>query len=160
MRPRKAKEAGKQTPNTRKKNTSPHKDRTSDKEEPKVMGKPESQEDQIARQQNKEASEEGGEATSKTADSNLGPRDYKVLSPGLQRTANRIEWRRRLGQNPAFLGAVERSLAKKRKELDTCNQELEENPSDKEIKEKATQLQHRIWLFEDTINWVKEGTYH
>ena len=65
-----------------------------------------------------------------------------------------------MGQNPAFLEAVERSLANRRKELETCNQELEENPSDEEIKEKAAQLQHRVWLFEDTIHRVKEGTYH
>ena len=96
------------------------------------------------RQQSKEVPGEGGEATSKTADSNLGPKEYKVLSPGLQQTADRIEWRRRLGQNPAFLGAVERSLVKKRKELDICNQELEENPLDEVIKEKVAQLQHRV----------------
>ena len=89
-----------------------------------------------------------------------GGLEEATLSPGLQPTADRIEWRRRLGQNPAFLGAVERSLAKKRKELDTCNQELEENPSDEETKEKAAQLQHRVWLFEDNIHRVKEGTYH
>ena len=110
--------------------------------------------------QDKGTSEEGSETTPKPADPNPGPREYKVLSPGLKRTADRIEWRRRLGQNPAFLGAVERSLAKKRKELDICNQELEENPLDEEIKEKAAQLQHRVWLFEDTIHRVKEGTYH
>ena len=51
-------------------------------------------------------------------------------------------------------------MAKKRKELDICNQELEENPSDEEMKEKAAQLQQRVWLFEDTIRRVKEGTYH
>ena len=49
-----------------------------------------------------------------------------------------------MGQNPAFLEALERSLANRRKELETCNQELEENPSDKEIKKKAAQLQHRV----------------
>ena len=60
MRLRKAKEAGKQTPNTRKKNTS-HKDGTSDKEEPEVTGKLESQGDQIAREQDRGTSEEGSE---------------------------------------------------------------------------------------------------
>ena len=44
--------------------------------------------------------------------------------------------------------------------VDICNQELEENPLDEEIKEKAAQLQHRVWLFDDTIHRVKEGTYH
>ena len=51
-------------------------------------------------------------------------------------------------------------MVKKRKELDIYNQELEENPSDEETKEKAAQLQHRVWLFEDTIHLVKKGTYH
>ena len=55
---------------------------------------------------------------------------------------------------------MERSLAKKRKELDICNQELEKNPLDKVIKEKVTQLQHKDWLFEDTIHRVKEDIYH
>ena len=87
--------------------------------------------------QDKESPEEGSGATPQTADPNLGPRDYKVLSPGLNWTTDCIEWRRRLGQNPAFLESVERSLVKKRKELDICNQELEENPSDEETKEKA-----------------------
>ena len=51
-------------------------------------------------------------------------------------------------------------MAKKRKELDICNQELEENPSDEEIKEKAARLQHTVWLFKDIIHRVREGTYH
>ena len=55
---------------------------------------------------------------------------------------------------------MERSLAKKRKELDIYNQELEENPSDEVVREKVAQLHHRVWLFEDTIHRVKEGTYH
>ena len=120
MRPRRAKEAGKQTPNTRKKNTS-HKDRTPDKEEPETTGKPESQGDQTAREQDKGTSDKGSKTSPNPADPSPGPRKYKVLSPGLPQTAERIEWRRKLGQNPAFLGAVERSLAKKRKELDICN---------------------------------------
>ena len=55
---------------------------------------------------------------------------------------------------------MERSLAKKRKELDICNPELEETPSDEAVREKVAQLQHRVWLFEDTIHRVKEGIYH
>ena len=54
---------------------------------------------------------------------------------------------------------MERSLVMKRKELDICNQELELNPLDEVIREKAAQLQHRVWLFEDSIHRVKEGTY-
>ena len=49
VRPRKAKEAGKQAPNTRKNNTS-HKDRTQDKEEPKAAEEPESQGHYTARE--------------------------------------------------------------------------------------------------------------
>ena len=66
----------------------------------------------------------------------LGTRKYKILSPGLPQTVKHIEWRK-LGQNPAFLVAVEKALANRRKELATYNQELEGNPSDKEVKEKA-----------------------
>ena len=78
-----------------------------------------------------------GEAVPETTDPKLVTRDYKIISPEIPRTAKCIEWRRRLGQNPAFLTAVEKALANRRKELATCNQELEENPSDKEVKEKA-----------------------
>lgn len=99
---------------------------------------PEIQGSQTIRQQGKETPEAGGGATSETADPNLATREYKVLSRGLPWTASHIEWRRRLGQNPSFLEVLERSLANRRKELETCNQELEENPSDKEIKEKAS----------------------
>ena len=159
-RSKKAKEADKQTPSARETDISSHNDNTFEKEEPEVTGKPEGQGNQIIRQQSKETPEVGGGATSETANPNPGTREYKVLSPWLPRTASHIEWRRRLGQNPAFLEAVERSLANRRKELETCNQELEENPSDKEIKEKAAQLQHMVWLFEDTILQVREGTYH
>ena len=55
---------------------------------------------------------------------------------------------------------MERSLAKKRKELDICNQELEENPSDEVVREKVAQLQHKDRLLEDTIHGVKEDVYH
>ena len=159
-RSKKAKEVDKQTPSAGETDISSHKDNTFEKGKTEATGKPESQGSQTIRQQGKETPEAGGGATPETADPNLGTREYKVLSPGLPRTASHIEWRRRLGQNPAFLEAVERALANRRKELETCNQELEENPSDEEIKEKAAQLQHMVWLFEDTIQRVREGTYH
>ena len=117
MRLRKAKDAGKQAPNTRRNNTS-YKDKTQDKEEPKAVEKPENQGDQTAREQDKGAPGKEVKAGPNTADPSSGPRKYKVLSLLLPRTAEDIEKRRILGQNPKFLGALERSLAKKRKELD------------------------------------------
>ena len=60
MRLRKAKEAGKQAPNTRRNNTS-HKDRTLDNEEPKAAEKPENQGDQTAREQDKGAADKEAE---------------------------------------------------------------------------------------------------
>ena len=66
VRPKKAKEAGKQTPYTREEDISSHKDSTFEKEEPEAMEKQESQEDQTIRQQSKEAPGEGGGATSET----------------------------------------------------------------------------------------------
>ena len=140
VRSKKAKEADKQTPSARETDISSHNDNTFEKEEPEVTGKLEGQGNQIIRQQSKETPEVGGGATSETANPNPGTREYKVLSPGLPWTASHIEWRRRLGQNPAFLEVVERLLANRRKELETCNQELEEIPSDEEIKEEAAQL--------------------
>ena len=73
-RPKKAKEADKQTPYTREKDISSHKDNTFKKKEPEATGKPESQGNQTIRQQSKEAPEGGGEATSETADPNPGTR--------------------------------------------------------------------------------------
>ena len=48
-----------------------------------------------------------------------------------------IEFRRRLGQNPAFLPALERALIKARKKLVAHNQDLEEDPTTREDKEMA-----------------------
>ena len=113
------------------------KDNNCEKGDSKVTGKPENQGSQTIRQQGEEAPETGGGAVPETTDTKLGTRKYKILSPGLPWTAKHIEWRRRLGQNPAFLIAVEKVLVNRRKEVATCNQELEENPLDEEIKEKA-----------------------
>ena len=75
-------------------------------------------------------------------------------------TPRHIEWRRRLGQNPAFLPALERALIKARKELVAHNQDLEEDPMTREDKDKVVQRQRMVWLFEDSIHRVKAGTYH
>ena len=92
--------------------------------------------------------------------SDLSPREYKVHSPLLPRTPRHIEWRRQLGQNPAFLPALERALIKARKELVTHNQDLEEDPTTREDKGKAVRCQRMVWLLEDSIHRVKSGTYH
>ena len=63
-------------------------------------------------------------------------------------------------QNPAFLPVLEGALTNKRKELAACNQELKEDPKNKKNKDKAVRLQRTVWLFEDSIHWVKSGTYH
>ena len=142
VRLRKAKEAGKQAPNTRRNNTS-HKDRTEDKEEPKSVKKPENQGDQTAREQDKGAADKEVEVEPNTADPSLGPRKYRIGSPLLTQKAKDIVRRRILGQNPKFLGALEKSLAKKKKELDIHNQELKENPLDEWAREKVAQTQPR-----------------
>ena len=159
-RSKKVKEVDQPSPSAEETDIPSLKDNNCEKGDSEVTGKPENQGSQAIRQQDEEAPETGGGAVPETTDMKLGIRDYKTISPGPPQTAKHIEWRRRLGQNPAFLKAVERALADRRKELDTCNQELEKNPSDAEIKEKAAQLQHTVWLFEDTIHWVREGTYH
>ena len=92
--------------------------------------------------------------------SDLSPREYKDCSPLLPRTPRHIEWRRRLGQNPVFLPALERALIKARKELVTHTQDLEEDPSTREDKGKAVWRHHIVWLLEDSIHRVKSGTYH
>ena len=159
VRLRKAKEARKQAPNTRRNNIS-HKDKTQDKEEPKAVEKPENQRDQTAREQDKGAPDKEVKAGPNPADPSSGPRKYRILSPLLPWTAKDIERRKILGQNPKFLGALEKSLVKKKKELDISNQELKENPLDELAREKVAQIQRRVRLFEDTIHRVKEGTYH
>ena len=54
-----------------------------------------SQGDQISETQNKEIKEAGGGVTPEATVPNLGPREYKILSPLLLRTPRHIEWRRR-----------------------------------------------------------------
>ena len=82
-----------------------------------ATGEMESQEDKISKTQNKEIKTEETEIkwdwisetqnTPEVTASDLPPREYKVLSPLLPRTPRHIEWRRRLGQNPAFLPALD-----------------------------------------------------
>ena len=71
-----------------------------------------------------------------------------------------IEWRRRLGQNPVFLPALERALIKARKELVVHYQDLEEDPATRDDKDQAGRRQQIVWLLEDSIHRVKSGTYH
>ena len=112
-----------------------------------ATGGMESQGDQISKTQNKEIKAEELESkwdqisetqnTPEVTVSDLPPREYKVLSPLLPGTPRHIEWRRRLGQNPAFFLALERALIKARKELAAYNQDLEEDPTTREDKDKA-----------------------
>ena len=110
---KKAKEADKQTPSARETDITSLKDSTFKKEGLEAAGELECQGNQTMRQQSRETLEAGGGATSETVNPNPSTREYKVLSPWLPRTASHIEWRRRLGQNPAFLEAVERSLTRR-----------------------------------------------
>ena len=82
-----------------------------------AIGEMESQEDRISKTQNKEIKTEETEVkwdrisetlnTPEVTVSGLPLREYKVLSPLLPQTPRHIEFRRRLGQNPAFLPALE-----------------------------------------------------
>ena len=112
-----------------------------------AIGEMESQEDRISETQNKEIKTEETEIkydrisetqnTPEVTVSDLPPREYKVLSPLLPWTPRHIEWRRRLGQNPAFLPALKRVLIKARKKLVAHSQDLEEDPMTREDKDKA-----------------------
>ena len=106
----------------------------------------ESQGDQISKTQNKEIKEAGGGVTPEVTVPNLAPRKYKILSPLLPRhipSPRHIEWRKRLGQNPAFLSSLEGALTNKRKELTTCHQELEEDP--KQRRTRTRESNSCIW---------------
>ena len=67
-----------------------------------------------------------------------------------------IEFRRRLGQNLAFLPALERALIKARKKWAAHHQDLKRDPTSRKDKD----CQRMVWLFEDSIQRVKAGTYH
>ena len=68
----------------------------------------------------------------------------------------RIELRRRLGQNKAFLPALERALTKARGGVAVQAQNLEQGHTSGESKESHS----LVWLLEDSIQKVKAGTYH
>ena len=64
--------------------------------------------------------------------------------------------RRRLGQNKAFLPALERALTKARGRLAVQHQNLKQGHTPKESEES----QSLVWLLEDSIQKVKAGTYY
>ena len=108
MRLKKAKEARKKAPNSRRSNTS-NKGKTQDKEEPKAAKQPENQGDKTSREQDKGVANKEVKAEPNTADPNFGLGQYRIFSPHLPRKAENIEKRRALGQNPKFLGALKSS---------------------------------------------------
>ena len=83
-------------------------------------------------------------------------REHKAPSPLLPQTLRHIELRRRLGQNKAFLPALERALIKARGRLAAHHQNLKQGPTSRENEES----QCMVWLLEDSIQKVKAGTYH
>ena len=74
----------------------------------------------------------------------------------LPQTLRHIELRRRLGQNKAFLPALERALIKARGRLAAHHQNLKQGPTSRENEDG----QCMVWLLEDSIQKVKAGTYH
>ena len=74
----------------------------------------------------------------------------------LPRKVRRIELRRRLGQNKAFLPALERALTKARGGVAVQAQNLEQGHTSGESEESHS----LVWLLEDSIQKVKAGTYH
>ena len=83
-------------------------------------------------------------------------REHKAPSPLLPQTLRHIELRRRLGQNKAFLPALERALIKARGRLDAHHQILKKDPTSRENEDG----QGIVWLLEDSIQRVKAGIYH
>ena len=92
----------------------------------------------------------------KAVSSDLPTREYKGPSPLLTQMPRHIEFRRRLGQNPAFLPVLERALIKARKRLAVHRQNPKQDPTSREDEDR----QCMVWLFEDSIQRVKAGTYH
>ena len=74
----------------------------------------------------------------------------------LPKKVRHIELRRRLGQNKAFLPALERALTKARGRLAVQHQNLKQGHTPGESEES----QCLVWLLEDSIQKVKAGTYH
>ena len=66
----------------------------------------------------------------------LGRSKTQTSTPFCQENRH-IEFRRRLGQNRTFLPALKKALSKARKKLVAHNQDLEEDPTAWEDKDKA-----------------------
>ena len=131
-----------------------------------AIGERESQEDRTSKTQSKEIKTEEPEVkwdmtneapnAAEAISSDLPTREYRGPSPLLTQTPRHIEFRRRLGQNPAFLPVLERALIKARKRLAVHRQNLKQDPTSREDEDR----QCMVWLFEDSIQRVKAGTYH
>ena len=79
-------------------------------------------------------------------------KEQGVISPSLPQTLRHLKLRRRLGQNKAFLPALERALTKARGKLTAPPQDWKQAKENKES-------QWMVWLLEDSIQKVKAGTY-
>ena len=88
-----------------------------------------------------------------TDSSNKEPKAPPLVLP---KKVRRIELRRRLGQNKAFLPALERALTKARGRVAVQPQNLKQGHTPGESEES----QSLVWLLEDSIQKVKAGTYH
>ena len=103
---------------------------------------------------NKGKGDEAQEATG-PPNPNQPPKEVK-LSTLVPQTLRRMEVRRRLGQNKAFLPALERALTKAKEKLASHCQNSKQSSAPKESDEDRC----IVWLLEDTIQKVKAGTYH
>ena len=131
-----------------------------------AIGERESQEDRTSETQSKEIKIEEPEVKWNTTSeapnatgaisSDRPTREHKAPSPLLPQMLRHIEFRRRLGQNKAFLPALERALIKARGRLAAHHQNLKEDPTSRENEDS----QCMVWLLEDSIQRVKAGTYH
>ena len=74
----------------------------------------------------------------------------------LPRKVRRIELKRRLGQNKAFLPALERALNRARGGVAVQVQNLEQGHTSGESEESHS----LVWLLEYSIQKIKAGTYH
>ena len=92
----------------------------------------------------------------KARSADCSTKEQKAQPPSLPQAFRRIELRRRLGQNKAFLPALERALIKARGRLAVQPQGLKQGPASREREDG----QCMVWLLEDSIQKVKAGTYH
>ena len=82
---------------------------------------------------------------------NQSPEEVKPSTLSLQ-TVRSTELRRRLGQNTAFLPTLEKALTK-------VKESCQSSKRDPDLKE-SNEDRCVVWLIEDTIQWIKEGTFH